>query len=95
MNDSQLYALQQVAHAQTALIQQLEAKQEAAELMLKALIASHPDLEALRQNWHQQCAHHPALAATLKTVDPNSSQRRALFLRAVDYWNESIQSKFL
>jgi len=85
MDEELEMAFEEIAKA----LRELQAGQIAQTRVLRALIASHPDPDAL---WHRYSAPSAAEAATAKVLNPERSPVHAAVADALQAWNERLEA---
>ena len=88
MDDELDPVFEQIAEA----IRGLQAGQIAQARMVRALISSHPDPDALRAAWHHYAAPSAADAATAKVLDPKRAQMHEAVSEAIQAWNDRLDA---
>lgn len=88
MDEELEMAFEEIAKA----LRDLQAGQIAQTRVLRALIASHPDPDALRAAWHRYSSPSAADAATAKVLNPERSPVHAAVAEALQAWNERLEA---
>ena len=69
----------------------LQAGQIAQARMLRALISTHPNPDALREAWTQFCGGPMASAATSKVTDPDREPAHQALVQALQDWTHRLE----
>lgn len=87
MEDEAMEFARQIGDA----IRGLQAGQIAQTRMLRALISTHPNPDALREAWTGFAAGPSAAAATSKVIDPGRAAMHEALARALDDWTRRLE----
>lgn len=71
-------------------IRGLQAGQIASTRMLRAIISTHPDPDALRKAWFRYCDAPLASAATSKVIDPARESAHSALVQALQDWTDRL-----
>lgn len=72
-------------------IRQLQAGQIAQARVIRALIASHPDPDAMRRAWHAYASPSIADAGLAKLGDPSRLEAHQAVADAIQDWDERLE----